>query len=353
MKERLKTLLVTGGLTHAEHLQMMDDNLEEDARSVRISCLAYSTYFSVLAIVWGMRFGISFVLHDVGLILCLLALFAFHRPKKGRDNIVGFELLVAFGIMYGLLTEYYLHAVGESSFALVGCMMIIILTCPFRPIMGTISVLIGVILYVLEIVITNPPGSMSSDLVNTISFGTAACFIQSEVNGIRVRAYLASKQNKIQAHMDSLTGLNNRMDFSLKIGEYSENGKELPTCIYVDVNGLHDLNNRLGHEAGDKMLKFVGGRLCTIFGKESTYRVGGDEFVILTAVTDEKYLVEKIEKLRADLAEENYSASVGYSLPSGREESIDKLIQTAETAMYADKSEYYRKNHIDRRTRHT
>lgn len=350
MKERLKTLFVTAGLTRAEYFQMMDDNIDEDAHTVRISCLGYITYFSVLAVVWGFHDdGFGFVLHDIALILSYLALFLFHKPKKGLHNTIAFETIVGLGIIYGLFAAYYSHLNGENSFALVGCMMIIILTCPFRPIMGSITLLTGVTLFVLEIVITKPDMSVWPDLVNTISFGTVSCYIQSEVNAIRVRAYLAKKKYRDEAHMDSLTGTKNRMDFSLTLEQYQNEKTNLPTCIYIDVNGLHNLNNRCGHAAGDALIKTVAQKISDLFGVEHTYRIGGDEFVVITSISDEKHIKDKLETMRSDLDKQNYSVSVGYVLP-GNADSIEKLIQDAETAMYADKSDYYRRNHIERRT---
>lgn len=54
-------------------------------------------------------------------------------------------------------------------------------------------------------------------------------------------------------------------------------------CVYIDANGLHELNNERGHEAGDLMLRFVAESLMEQFPKGSLYRVGGDEFVVFPA----------------------------------------------------------------------
>ena len=72
-------------------------------------------------------------------------------------------------------------------------------------------------------------------------------------------------------------------------------------CIYVDVNGLHELNNTQGHAAGDKMLQTVASLMRTQFGDRHVYRIGGDEFVVLAqdmeyvqVTTGLKTLVERI-----------------------------------------------------------
>ena len=62
-------------------------------------------------------------------------------------------------------------------------------------------------------------------------------------------------------------------------------------CVYIDANGLHELNNERGHEAGDLMLRFVADSLMEQFPRGSLYRVGGDEFVVFPApVEGQTYL---------------------------------------------------------------
>ena len=51
--------------------------------------------------------------------------------------------------------------------------------------------------------------------------------------------------------------------------------------VYIDVVGLHEINNHLGHKAGDGMLCAVAGAMQRMFPLADTYRIGGDEFVVL------------------------------------------------------------------------
>lgn len=62
---------------------------------------------------------------------------------------------------------------------------------------------------------------------------------------------------------DLLTGLLNRNSYQKRILEYPKKYTESIACIYADANGLHELNNSQGHEAGDRMLQCVA-RLCRI-----------------------------------------------------------------------------------------
>lgn len=53
------------------------------------------------------------------------------------------------------------------------------------------------------------------------------------------------------------------------------------TCIYMDAVGLHEINNHLGHEAGDHMLRSIADGIRKYFPDDCAYRIGGDEFVLL------------------------------------------------------------------------
>lgn len=66
-----------------------------------------------------------------------------------------------------------------------------------------------------------------------------------------------------------------------KLETYSSMCNQELSCVYVDVNGLHELNNTRGYAAGDKMLQFVGKTLQKEFGERNSFRIGGDEFVVL------------------------------------------------------------------------
>ena len=81
--------------------------------------------------------------------------------------------------------------------------------------------------------------------------------------------------------MDMLTGLRNRNCYEHPLEYYITKNVESLCCLYIDANGLHELNNTLGHAAGDEMLIYIGNSLKTIFGTQDTYRIGGDEFTYM------------------------------------------------------------------------
>lgn len=140
--------------------------------------------------------------------------------------------------------------------------------------------------------------------------------------------------------IDLLTGMQNRNCYQSDLLELSEQNHHSLCCIYMDVNGLHELNNHLGHAAGDEMLRTVAGSLKQHFGKENCYRIGGDEFVVFCKDAAPEAVEEKLTLFRGDMSRENYFVSIG-SFWQDTSLQIDVLISNAEREMYEDKRRYY------------
>lgn len=140
--------------------------------------------------------------------------------------------------------------------------------------------------------------------------------------------------------IDMLTGLQNRNCYQKDIRSLAEEAHASLCCIYMDANGLHELNNYLGHAAGDKMLCAVGAALQKYFGKGSCYRIGGDEFVVFCRNLPEELIQEKLALFQQDMEKDRYHISTGYAWKDTSLH-IDTLISEAEQRMYEDKRKYY------------
>ena len=79
----------------------------------------------------------------------------------------------------------------------------------------------------------------------------------------------------------------------------------------MDVNGLHELNNTKGHDAGDVMLKIVAQEMTKIFGRKDTYRIGGDEFVAFVVDTDLRHVREMMQTLEQAVEAHGYLRGCG------------------------------------------
>ena len=151
-----------------------------------------------------------------------------------------------------------------------------------------------------------------------------------------------------QGDHDALTGLYNRNRYERDLpGIFAQHRSSL-ACVYIDANGLHEMNNSHGHDKGDEMLRTVAEEIRKHFDTEYIYRTGGDEFVLFVPDAAEADLEMRSEALNSDLTKADYNISVG--IQCGQDiSSMSLLIKGAEQKMYAEKKKYYEKH--DRRRR--
>jgi diguanylate cyclase (GGDEF)-like protein/PAS domain S-box-containing protein len=167
-----------------------------------------------------------------------------------------------------------------------------------------------------------------------------------------------SAEEEIQhlAYYDSLTGLPNRrllMDRLSQALVTSARGKGGGAILFLDLDHFKTLNDTLGHDVGDLLLKQVSERLTSCVREGDTVaRIGGDEFVImLEGLSDsifeaarqaeiicEKILVALNQAYHLNTYEYHSTTSIGATLFSGHEVGTDELLKQADIAMYQSKT---------------
>ena len=112
------------------------------------------------------------------------------------------------------------------------------------------------------------------------------------------------------ANIDALTGLPNRNRYEKFCRLIGNKTNEL-SCIYIDANGLHEINNTRGHLAGDQMLRFIADTLKVEFGENNVYRIGGDEFVVFQKKKLKIELELILQRVHGEIGRNNYHISSG------------------------------------------
>jgi diguanylate cyclase (GGDEF)-like protein/PAS domain S-box-containing protein len=147
-----------------------------------------------------------------------------------------------------------------------------------------------------------------------------------------------------QAITDPLTGVANRRVVHDHLADVLTVGH--PAVIYCDLDDFKAVNDNLGHDAGDRVLREVAARLVTIAGASGTVaRVGGDEFVVVLAPAPSPGDVERVLRniatidLRVPLGRDTVSigvtAGVAHRQPG---DTAQTLVQRADRAMYSAKA---------------
>ncbi|MFI3254909.1 MAG: bifunctional diguanylate cyclase/phosphodiesterase [Eubacteriales bacterium] len=139
---------------------------------------------------------------------------------------------------------------------------------------------------------------------------------------------------------DVLTGFYNRFAYDKKVTAMRENPPKKLGVISVNINGLKNINNNLGNEAGDEHIKKSGTAVKSHFGYD-IFRVSGDEFIGLAYDVDKEEFEYKVTSLQRKLREEsNYDFSMGSSWGEGKVD-YGSLLREADGVMYINKQEYY------------
>ena len=153
------------------------------------------------------------------------------------------------------------------------------------------------------------------------------------------------------AHHDTLTNLPNRLLFNLNLKhsiELAQRKNRQLAVVFIDLDHFKNVNDSLGHDLGDELLKLVAGELSTHVRKSDTLaRIGGDEFILLLdEIEAPRYAGEIAEKFlhllnRSFMVsghEISISASIGVSFFPMDGQDVTTLVKNADTAMYHAKT---------------
>lgn len=142
---------------------------------------------------------------------------------------------------------------------------------------------------------------------------------------------------------DTLTGLANRSRYEADLRELPNSGYESVVCTYIDVVGMHEVNEHLGHRSGDTLLCCLANAARKFFATSRVYRIGSDEFVILTPNEPPYSVWSTADRMRAFLKEKDYAISVGIQQTADLRH-LDEAVAKAEAAMRQDRQAYYDHN---------
>jgi len=171
------------------------------------------------------------------------------------------------------------------------------------------------------------------------------------VQGALDKAERTKAELRFFADHDSLTGLLNRRRFRSELDQYASftaryGGRG--AVMVIDIDGLKEVNDRLGHQAGDRLIRRVSEILRErVRATDLVARLSGDEFAVLMPQTDTAGALQLGEDLRAQVAEgfssslevASASISVGIAMFGGRDAGSESVLIAADQAMYEAKEE--------------
>jgi diguanylate cyclase (GGDEF)-like protein len=170
--------------------------------------------------------------------------------------------------------------------------------------------------------------------------------------GVAGQIGIAHAQADYQARLlhlsehDEMTGLLNRRSFMERLGHIVTRGAGTGALLYIDLDNFKAVNDRFGHQQGDQVLRKVADLLRDgIRPGDMAGRLGGDEFVVWLARIDETRAEVTAMRLIAGMAalealsvpERPLGLSIGIAVHHPGPETVSRLLERADTAMYAAK----------------
>lgn len=256
-------------------------------------------------------------------------------------------MLYAFSIRISML-----HA-EKPAVSAVAFLLVTPLLFYDRPIRLCSLIVVDVVVFCAMVLSVKQPEVAETDVWNMVTFGIVAVVTTLFIMSVKIRALSQSRQIEYISQTDLLTGLKNRNYFENRLQEYPTMFSSNIICVYGDANGLHEINNRQGHVAGDKMLQEVATAMQGHFGPEHTYRIGGDEFVAFQMDVRPESVSSELKRITQDLAGKGYHVSFGIAVREKEQGSFDMraMVKEAEDGMYAAKRIFYQDPEHNRRRR--
>lgn len=150
------------------------------------------------------------------------------------------------------------------------------------------------------------------------------------------------------AERDQMTGAYTKSKY-LSMLENDYVNEEHIGIIFWDVNYLKKANDTFGHECGDELIVAIADSIRKLNNaNDKTYRIGGDEFVMVMRGATEKSVIDKVNrwnaaiKKAAPIGDIPLSASYGYAWGEGK--NIDQIIHDADQMMYENKRKHHDAN---------
>jgi diguanylate cyclase len=194
--------------------------------------------------------------------------------------------------------------------------------------------------------------------IKAVQEGAQDYLVKGRVDGAAIGRSItyASERKGLEMQMahkamhDALTELPNRTLFQDRLKHAVMRAKRhesLLGVMFIDLDGFKPINDGLGHDLGDLLLKALGRRLQEgLRASDTAARFGGDEFMVLCEdVADEQHVISIAERLQGAIAEPfmieghelSVSSSMGIVVSSGHDESAESLVRNADAAMYRAK----------------
>lgn len=365
-KRKAGNLFLRAGVEEDEFRRIFPEVMENN-RSSLVTFSTVAVVFSALMLAYMLLTGVNEDFIPVYLFmfaatLAISVLAARCEKAKGVFGIVLMYCFLCVLLFFGM--KLGLHNPIEISATFIALQLTVPALFSDRPVRMYGLIAFGMIVFIFvdrkitaeyaaglteatenaELYLSIAESTLRNNTINVIVFGLISMITCTYTMMIKMKRYSLEGTIRRMAETDQLTGLQNRASYQLRLDRMAVLCEHSFFCIYADVNGLHEINNTQGHEAGDRMLRYIATAFGNVFGSENVYRIGGDEFVVLGVNIEEEKVKQMLAGVRTAIEGANYHVATGMTYRERTETNVETMIKQAETYMYEDKKAYYAAN---------
>lgn len=197
--------------------------------------------------------------------------------------------------------------------------------------------------------ISNPYGEMTEEDVGfpTNMARQSLLYLQEQIDLQKAQVAAQTAALRQLSFEDALTGLYNRNKFTQVMNAGKEGAPLRLGVAYFDLNGLKEVNDGMGHSAGDALIRDTADQIRASFDGMA-YRIGGDEFVVIDDSRGEEAFRAAVESVRGRMKRQGIHCSVGVSWRDLHCSAVEQF-EEADRMMYEDKRHFYNTHENDRR----
>lgn len=277
--------------------------------------------------------------------------YALDRDAKASYRAVMWSCVLFEVLVYALviLVDTVANPETPGSFVELVCMALTALfILPDRFTFGLF--LAAEVSYVALVLAIKEPFIASNDIFSVVAGFTFSICFSLLTSSSRLNAYSLRMRFELLSKRDTLSSLFNKRAFTEQVESYLAQTDHVAACslAFIDIDDFKQLNDRLGHPAGDKVLSYMGRLLGEQFRSNDIIgRFGGDEFLVLLDRFTKPNLLEArftaINRLFAEHTEETlgepFHLSMGIVHVERERVTFDALLDQADQALYQAKSQ--------------
>ena len=334
--EKIKRLLLYAGATPEEFAQVQQEmhlynyNRLVAFLAISIVFLLISAVYAVFSVVLAPNLPAYLIVLGISCLLLPITLYVGRRSRAGLQICLSLFLSSLYSLSIYLST---VTSPGGPATAFIAFLLTLPTLFILPPLENMCSVVIWDMLFFLFVSVSKDARIVQIDMLNGIIYGCISIIASTYVTHMMMQNFITRARLRYVAENDQTTGLRNRNAFEREQNDIPGRCRRTLSCVYMDINGLHELNNAMGHQAGDIMLREVADELKKQFGDELTYRMGGDEYVAFAPDLSEDRLHEKVRTFSLAIEQKDYHAALGWATCETASLRMENLLRIAETRM--------------------